>query len=234
MADATMERSLAAAIDSTTATGTLIWLVPPQHQHQHQHQHHRRRLQEQEEPDDDDGEVAAQHSTAGGGEDVVASLLDDFIPRDSDLDERILECPTVHRAMLLAVASLRQEAVDLQVIISRLLETGGGAYRNDDGGFGAVPAAAAAVAGLRKRTFVHAAGVGDGGGSADRQTCCCICLEDFEDGEETSVMPCSGGHEFHSNCVARWLGQCSNMCPLCRHALPATEVDWFYISRSES
>uniref|UniRef100_K3YCD2 RING-type domain-containing protein n=1 Tax=Setaria italica TaxID=4555 RepID=K3YCD2_SETIT len=60
--------------------------------------------------------------------------------------------------------------------------------------------------------------------SPDHQTCCSICLEDFEDAEDISVMPCSGGHEFHTNCVAKWLGQYSNMCPLCRHALP-TAVD---------
>ncbi|TVU26946.1 hypothetical protein EJB05_29522, partial [Eragrostis curvula] len=81
-------------------------------------------------------------------------------------------------------------------------------YRN--GGFGAVPASAAAVAGLEKRTF-HAGEDDDLGG-------CAICLdEEFEEGQELSVMPCS--HAFHTQCINAWLGQ-SNMCPLCRHALP--------------
>ncbi|TVU26925.1 hypothetical protein EJB05_29498, partial [Eragrostis curvula] len=81
-------------------------------------------------------------------------------------------------------------------------------YRN--GGFGAVPASAAAVATLEKRTF-HAAGLGG----------CAICLdEEFEEGQELSVMPCS--HAFHTQCINAWLGQ-SNMCPLCRHALPTSE-----------
>ncbi|TVU26923.1 hypothetical protein EJB05_29496, partial [Eragrostis curvula] len=83
-------------------------------------------------------------------------------------------------------------------------------YRN--GGFGAVPASAAAVAALEKRTF-HAGG---GGG-------CAICLdEEFEGGQELSVMPCSWAHAFHTQCITAWLGQ-SNMCPLCRHALPTSE-----------
>ncbi|CAO2038825.1 unnamed protein product [Urochloa humidicola] len=146
MADTTMERSLAAAIDSSVAAaaaGTLVWLIPPpQHQHHHRFQEH--------EPDDGEG-----HTITG---DVVASLLDEFIPRDSDLDERILACPIIHRALLLAMASLQQEAIiiDTQIIIQQLeLQAGGEAYRN--GGFGAVPAAAAAVASLGKRTFFHAA-----------------------------------------------------------------------------
>ncbi|CAN6362253.1 unnamed protein product [Urochloa humidicola] len=215
--DATMERSLATAIDSSVAAaagGTLIWLMlipPPQHQHHHRFQEH--------EPEGDE-----VHAT--GEDDVVAGLLDEFIPRDSDLDERILECPMIHRALLLAMASLQQEAiivVDTQIIIQQLeLQAGGEAYR--DGGFGAVPAAAAAVASLGKRTFFHdAAGAGDDG-SADHHLTCSICLDDFEDGDEIGVMPCSGLHEFHTNCVTKWLGKYSNVCPLCRHALP-TGVD---------
>ncbi|CAO2143275.1 unnamed protein product [Urochloa humidicola] len=121
------------------------------------------------------------------------------------------------------MATLQQEAITVdttQIIIQQLeLVQAEDAYR--DGGFGAVPAAAAAVASLRKRTFFHAAG----GGSAGRQSCCSICLDDLEDGEEMSVMPCTGAHEFHTSCVAQWLGRYSNMCPLCRHALPTGGVD---------
>ncbi|CAO2153295.1 unnamed protein product [Urochloa humidicola] len=212
MADTTMERSLAAAIDSSMATaaaGTLVWLIPPpQYQHPHLQEH---------EPDDGEGNIT--------GDDVVSSLLDEFIPRDSDLDERILECPMIHRALLLAMATLQQEAitVDTQIIIQQLEHQAEDAYR--DGGFGAVPAAAAAVANLGKRTFhFHDAGGGDDG-SASRQSSCSICLDDFEDGEEMSVMPCTGAHEFHTSCIAEWLGRYSNMCPLCRHALPTGGVD---------
>ena len=218
--DEIMERSLAAAIESSVAAtaGTLIWLIPIPPQNQHHS------FQEQEPaarlfPDhDDDG----QHNA---GDDVVASLLDEISPRESDLDERILECPVTQRLVLLAMASLQQE-VDVDAQISSLLLEAAEAYR--DGGFGAVPADAAAVASLGKQTF-RAAGAGGDGGSGDRQsccgggvacTCCSVCLEDFEDGDEMSVMPCSGGHGFHTNCIAEWLGRYSNMCPLCRHALP--------------
>ncbi|GJN06999.1 hypothetical protein PR202_ga24784 [Eleusine coracana subsp. coracana] len=87
-------------------------------------------------------------------------------------------------------------------------------YRN--GGFGAVPASADAVDALEKRVF-HAGGGGDDHGG------CAICLEEeFEEGQELSVMPCSKAHAFHTVCITLWLGQ-SNMCPLCRHPLPATE-----------
>ena len=70
------------------------------------------------------------------------------------------------------------------------------------------------VAGLEKRVFDSAveAGRDDGcRGSA-------ICLEDFQDGVEVAVMPCSGQHEFHPGCVANWLRR-SNTCPICRHTL---------------
>lgn len=221
MADATMERSLAAAIESSVAA--LAWLVPPQYQYQNNH-----RFQEHDDPaaqqqllvpPDDDDEDGDGHLIAG---DVVAGILDELSPRESDLDERILECPMIQRVLLLAMATLQPDAAD--VISQQQLEeaVGGEAYHN--GGFGAVPAAASAVATLGKLSF--RAGEDDDG-SADRQSCgsitCSICLEDFEDGEEVSVMPCSGGHGFHTNCIVEWLGQYSNMCPLCRHALPTGE-----------
>jgi len=81
------------------------------------------------------------------------------------------------------------------------------------GGFGAVPAPAAAVARLEKRTF-NAGGNGGGG-----ITECSICLGCFVDGEEVSVMPCPlRGHEFHPECITKWLG-ISSTCPLCCHGL---------------
>ncbi|KAL6640791.1 hypothetical protein ACP70R_021914 [Stipagrostis hirtigluma subsp. patula] len=86
------------------------------------------------------------------------------------------------------------------------------------GGFRAVPASAAAVARLERQTVRAAAGGGDGRRGVAG---CAICLEEFEDGEEVSVVPCARGHEFHPNCIVEWLGR-SNMCPLCRHALPTS------------
>jgi hypothetical protein len=88
------------------------------------------------------------------------------------------------------------------------------------GGFGAaaVPVPVAAmVASLEKRTFVHAAAAEGCGRGVSTE--CSICLDGFVDGGEVSVMPCpSRGHEFHTGCIARWLG-ISNVCPLCRHGL---------------
>jgi hypothetical protein len=85
-----------------------------------------------------------------------------------------------------------------------------------NGGFvGVVPASAAAVRSLEKQTFRAA------GGSDDGVAECSICLKEFVDGGQVSVMPCpSRGHKFHPDCIAKWLG-ISNMCPLCRHELPA-------------
>jgi len=94
-----------------------------------------------------------------------------------------------------------------------------GAHYGGAGEEGAVfvPASGAAVAGLEKQAF-----------DATAERCgaitgCAICLENFEDGEEVTVMPCSRGHEFHPDCITMWLGK-SNTCPLCRHALPTDDV----------
>ena len=127
---------------------------------------------------------------------------------DGDLVEQIthrqvLEAMTLH---LLAQAL----GLDIETIIACLQ----GAHDGGGRGFGAVPASAAAVAGLEKQAFHGTEGCGGGGESE-----CAICFEDFEDGEEVSVMPCSHGHEFHPICITKWLGR-SNMCPLCRHQLP--------------
>ncbi|KAM0844388.1 hypothetical protein ACQ4PT_057083 [Festuca glaucescens] len=89
----------------------------------------------------------------------------------------------------------------------------GDAYR--DGGFGGVPATAAAVASLAYRC-----GEGQQGGHGTTDTGCMICLEEFAAGDELGVMPCSRKHNFHRSCIAEWLGR-SNACPLCRHALPS-------------
>jgi hypothetical protein len=98
-------------------------------------------------------------------------------------------------------------------------------YRN--GGFGTVPASDAMV-GLQKRTF-HAGRGSDVGG-------CAICLEDeFEEGQEVSVMSSSTAHAFHARCINVWLGQ-SNTCPLCillaRASLPVQMQPWVTMNRT--
>jgi hypothetical protein len=58
------------------------------------------------------------------------------------------------------------------------------------------------------------------GASADGSTGCVICIQDYEVGDEISVVPCSGRHKFHRSCLAVWLTR-KRLCPLCRHALSA-------------
>lgn len=47
------------------------------------------------------------------------------------------------------------------------------------------------------------------------QVICSICFSDFQDGEDTRILPCI--HQFHTECIQRWLQQ-SGTCPLCRAA----------------
>ncbi|CAM0950264.1 unnamed protein product [Alopecurus aequalis] len=58
------------------------------------------------------------------------------------------------------------------------------------------------------------------GTSADDSTGCVICIQDYEVGDEISVVPCSGRHRFHHRCLGVWLMR-KHLCPLCRHTLPA-------------
>ena len=54
--------------------------------------------------------------------------------------------------------------------------------------------------------------------SADDSTGCVICIQDYEVGDEISVVPCAGGHRFHRRCLDVWLTR-KPLCPLCRHTL---------------
>nr|GMD75349.1 E3 ubiquitin-protein ligase RLIM-like [Ipomoea batatas] len=45
-------------------------------------------------------------------------------------------------------------------------------------------------------------------------TQCNICLADYEEGDEIRVLPCH--HEFHMQCVDKWLKEIHGVCPLCR------------------
>ena len=42
---------------------------------------------------------------------------------------------------------------------------------------------------------------------------CCICLEDFEAGQERRNLPCL--HGFHAECIDRWL-ESNSTCPVCK------------------
>jgi hypothetical protein len=48
-------------------------------------------------------------------------------------------------------------------------------------------------------------------------TQCHICLEDFEDGEQLRVLPCT--HCFHACCVDTWIENKSSTCPVCRSSV---------------
>ncbi|KAK3155577.1 hypothetical protein QOZ80_2BG0205080 [Eleusine coracana subsp. coracana] len=43
---------------------------------------------------------------------------------------------------------------------------------------------------------------------------CHICLTEYEDGEQIRTLPCK--HEFHVQCVDKWLKEVHRVCPLCR------------------
>ncbi|KAG8067308.1 hypothetical protein GUJ93_ZPchr0005g15566 [Zizania palustris] len=68
----------------------------------------------------------------------------------------------------------------------------------------------------------------DSGGEAHRQIVqssddgdnrCVICFEDYKEGEDITVMPCSSRHRFHEACLSTWFER-SRSCPLCRYELP--------------
>eukprot|EP01048_Picozoa_sp_COSAG05_P004754 COSAG05_NODE_267_length_12595_cov_7.076905_14_plen_287_part_00 len=50
-------------------------------------------------------------------------------------------------------------------------------------------------------------------GLGDDPEMCAVCYDDFRDGQEVTVLPCS--HRYHAACVAPWLLQ-NNSCPACR------------------
>lgn len=47
---------------------------------------------------------------------------------------------------------------------------------------------------------------------------CIVCLEDFELGAEVTTLPCN--HEFHAECIRRWLlRQSKGECPICKRSV---------------
>ncbi|KAF8641833.1 hypothetical protein HU200_067533 [Digitaria exilis] len=134
-----------------------------------------------------------------GGADTAEfhARLDDNVHMMLDLDDDDDDPETFHVFRVLVLMSARETAGFRDYGQPEHYSSFDG--NNNNGGFGVVTAAPAAVlAGLEKRTF-HTAGE-NGGGGAD-------------------VMPCpSRRHQFHPGCIAMWLGV-SDMCPLCRHVL---------------
>ncbi|XP_028774131.1 E3 ubiquitin-protein ligase RNF126-like [Neltuma alba] len=52
----------------------------------------------------------------------------------------------------------------------------------------------------------------------EKQPECPICREEFQ--LETMVKAMGCGHFFHEHCIASWLGNKRNACPLCEASLP--------------
>lgn len=47
---------------------------------------------------------------------------------------------------------------------------------------------------------------------------CSVCLNEFENGEDVRVLPCTGKHTFHRDCIDVWLKK-NDTCPQCRSHL---------------
>ncbi|ETO29843.1 zinc finger (C3HC4-type RING finger) family protein, partial [Reticulomyxa filosa] len=56
--------------------------------------------------------------------------------------------------------------------------------------------------------------VDEDGDDDENKPGCAICMADYGDGDVLNTLPC--GHEFHKECVAKWL-PIKKICPLCRY-----------------
>jgi hypothetical protein len=52
----------------------------------------------------------------------------------------------------------------------------------------------------------------------DNNNCstCIICMDDYEQGNELSMLPCF--HKFHKDCIKEWLSG-SKSCPICKGSI---------------
>ena len=48
----------------------------------------------------------------------------------------------------------------------------------------------------------------------DQEETCAICLCEYNDGDLLRCLPC--GHEYHQECIDKWLLEMSSVCPYCR------------------
>jgi len=86
---------------------------------------------------------------------------------------------------------------------------------------GAPPASKRAVAALPVVTVTAELLAALGG--ADTQ--CAVCRDELEVGVQVQVMPCSGKHVYHPDCLKPWLEK-HNSCPVCRFELPTDDVEY--------
>ena len=57
---------------------------------------------------------------------------------------------------------------------------------------------------------------------SDKDASCCICMNDYEDGQEMRKLPC--GHHYHKECVDEWLLM-NATCPTCRLSITGTSEE---------
>jgi E3 ubiquitin-protein ligase RNF13 len=50
--------------------------------------------------------------------------------------------------------------------------------------------------------------------SLDASDACCICLEDYTDGDTLIILPCT--HKYHQQCLEPWLESRNRHCPMCK------------------
>ncbi|XP_019858356.1 PREDICTED: E3 ubiquitin-protein ligase RNF13-like [Amphimedon queenslandica] len=61
------------------------------------------------------------------------------------------------------------------------------------------------------------------GEGTERDTTCCVCVDDFKPGQEVRQLPCQ--HIFHPSCIDEWLSDHSSVCPLCKMDLREANND---------
>lgn len=52
---------------------------------------------------------------------------------------------------------------------------------------------------------------------------CCVCLEEFSNGDRVIGIPCDRRHAGHVSCMKKWLAS-NAVCPMCRRGFP-TQAD---------
>ena len=65
--------------------------------------------------------------------------------------------------------------------------------------------------------------IGHADDSSETPCECSICLDDFTEGDYVRKLPCN--HEYHSECIVKWLVERHSTCPLCKLDLLVDEED---------
>ena len=55
---------------------------------------------------------------------------------------------------------------------------------------------------------------------------CVICMENFQQGQKVTALPCDQRHYFHSECILSWSERHRN-CPLCKKPYNAKDIQKF-------